>query len=160
MLNYFHGHLTKSGGALKICLLVGANEVCAKAWMLVYGIGRTTFYKIRKHAIEGYLHYLPPNFTRKLVYSNATQQCRAWFCKFCNEYGDKMPMNDQIHLPSTLTKHDVYEHMKDDFELGNEDVCALVTFYKMWTSEFRHVVIPEVSQTSKPIFIVQYHLVM
>ncbi|XP_033099355.1 uncharacterized protein LOC117103004 [Anneissia japonica] len=52
MLTYFHTHMNKSGGCVKICLLVGASEVCAKAWMLVYGIGRTTFYKIRKQAID------------------------------------------------------------------------------------------------------------
>ncbi|XP_071944310.1 uncharacterized protein [Antedon mediterranea] len=144
ILKYFNEHLSTSGGATKICLLVGANKVCAKAWMLVNGIGRSTFYKIRKQAIEGCCYLLPPNFTRKMVYSNSTQQCRAWFIKFCNEYGDQMPTNGQIHLPSTLTKHDVYMHMKDEFELRNEDVCALATFYKFWCVEFKHIVIPEV----------------
>ncbi|XP_071958009.1 uncharacterized protein [Antedon mediterranea] len=84
-----------------------------------------------------------------MVYSNSTQQCRAWFIKFCNEYGDQMPTNGQIHLPSTLTKHDVYMHMKDEFELRNEDVCALATFYKFWCVEFKHIVIPEENRFAK-----------
>ena len=39
------------------------------------------------------------------------QVSMAWLEKFSSEFGDKMPDSDRIHLPSSMSRKDVYDRM-------------------------------------------------
>ena len=69
----------------------------------------------------------------------------SWLRMFFDKVGDRMPMKNDLHLPSCLTKADVYALAFDDLSQGGLECCALATFYKIWTEEFPHVKIPKVS---------------
>ena len=55
-----------------------------------------------------------------------------------------MPMSKDIHLPSCLTKADVYDLACDDLTEGGMQCCSKTTFYRVWRTEFSHVKIPKV----------------
>ena len=62
--------------------------------------------------------------------------------------GDKMPHNNQIHLPSWETQKNIYERYISDMqdqEIPDKERVAISTFYRIWTTDFANVVIPEVS---------------
>ena len=60
--------------------------------------------------------------------------------------GNKMPQNNQIHLPSWETQKSVYERFWEDMAIKQiTEVVSLSMFYKLWNDEFSHVAIPEVS---------------
>ncbi len=56
-----------------------------------------------------------------------------------------MPTSTDVHLPSCLTKADVYALAVDDLSQGGLKCCKPSTFYEIWRSEFPHVKIPKVN---------------
>ena len=50
-----------------------------------------------------------------------------------------MPAKTQIHLPSCLTKSDVYALAIDDLSQGGLECCKKSTFYQVWHNEFPKV---------------------
>lgn len=74
-----------------------------------------------------------------------TLRVTAWLRSFTDKLGDRMPMSDEIHLPSCLTKADVYELAVDDLMQGGDTHCPSISiFYEVWRSQFPHVKIPKV----------------
>ena len=55
-----------------------------------------------------------------------------------------MPTSTAIHLPSCLTKSDVYSLAFDDLTQWGLECCAISTFYEIWQSTFPNVKIPKV----------------
>ena len=55
-----------------------------------------------------------------------------------------MPVKTEIHLPSCLTKGDVYALAVDDLSQGGLESCKISKFYQIWQQEFPHVKIPKV----------------
>ena len=76
--------------------------------------------------------------------NDTTIRAISWLRMFAEKAGDRMPMNETIHLPSCLTKADVYMLAVDDVSQGNLECCPKSKFYKIWQSEFPHVKIPKV----------------
>ena len=67
--------------------------------------------------------------------------------RYFNLIGDKMPDTKQIHLPSWETRKDIHTRYCQDMQLRGieqEEISGSSTFYKVWTEQFTHVVIPEV----------------
>ena len=61
--------------------------------------------------------------------------------------GDQMPHNNRIHLPSWDSQKLVYARYKEDMLIqGGDDyeIISLRSFYRVWSENFSHVVIPEV----------------
>ena len=70
----------------------------------------------------------------------------AWLEKFASEFGDKMPDSNQVHLPSALTRKDVYHRMLEEVGSGSdENVCSLSYFLNLWRAEHKNIVIPKVN---------------
>ena len=63
---------------------------------------------------------------------------------FFQKVGDRMPMSEAVHLPSCLTKVDIYELAKDDLTQGGLHCCSISMMYEIWKSEFDNVKIPKV----------------
>ena len=77
-------------------------------------------------------------------YSDASIRAISWMRMFFNKVGDRMPMKDDVHLPSCLTKADVYSLASDDLCQGGLGCCSRASFYRIWKEEFPHVKIPRV----------------
>ena len=78
--------------------------------------------------------------------SDKTFDASAWMNDYFSRMGDHMPDSNRIHLPSFLTKREVYKKMCDDlYEDGIKEIISLSTFYDLWEREYSHVLIPEVS---------------
>ncbi len=77
-----------------------------------------------------------------------TQDAVAWMEIFFSRIGDHMPDCDRIHLPSFLTKRDVFERMCSEMKqsgLRDQDLVSQSQFYAMWEKHYHHVQFPEVS---------------
>ena len=83
-------------------------------------------------------------------YSAASIRAIGWLRMFIKKLGDHMPMKDEIHLPTCLTKFDVYMLAADDLSQGNLQCCGMSTFYRIWAAEFPNVKIPQVRLTPPP----------
>ena len=73
-----------------------------------------------------------------------TLRTTSWMSSFFHKVGDHMPMFCDIHLPSCLTKLDVFELACDDLLQGGLECSSLSQFYSIWSTEFPHVKIPKV----------------
>lgn len=114
---------------------VGGQELCA--FRMVYGLRYNRFAAIKLKHCGGAI----------VSEHGRVGSIRAisWLRMFFDKVGDHMPMKRHIHLPSCLTKADVYFLAHDDLSQGGLECCARVTFYKIWSEEFPHVKIPRVS---------------
>jgi len=80
--------------------------------------------------------------------SEKLKNAKIWMSEYCKMVGDKMPPNDQVHLPSYESRKAVYELYKEEMkaQLGEDSnqIIAMTTFYKMWKTDFSFVKIPKV----------------
>ena len=76
--------------------------------------------------------------------SDGSVRVISWLCIFFDKVGDRMPMSAAIHLPSCLTKFNVYLLAYDDLSQAGMQCCELSTFYDIWQKQFPSVKIPKV----------------
>jgi hypothetical protein len=136
-----------SDGKLSTQYSVAGREVCQAAWCNVHSLSPKRISRILKAVANG----------EKIVqqgkkrFNSKTTGVKAWMERYFHLIGDKMPHNNQVHLPSWETHKDFYERYVDDMklqEIPEEEMVALSTFYKIWKNDFPNVVIPEVSDNS------------
>lgn len=75
------------------------------------------------------------------------ESATVWMERYFKLIGDKMPKNSQIHLPSWETQKNIHVRYCQDMEqqgIEEDKVAGISMFYKIWTEQFSHVVIPEV----------------
>ena len=75
--------------------------------------------------------------------------CYKYCCFF--RFGDKLPDSARIHLPSCLTRRQLYNQMVEEVVWPGDKPVSLSHFYSCWKKNFPHVKIPPVSQ--KNIFL-------
>ena len=122
---------------------VCGQVVCENCFRLVYGIRRNRFKTIKAKFMSG---------VERIEHGLMSRGCStydkirviSWLRIFFSKVGDKMPASDAIHLPSCLTKQDVYNLAVDELSEGGLYCCSRSTFYSVWTSEFPEVKIPKV----------------
>lgn len=68
----------------------------------------------------------------------------SWLRMFTEKVGDRMPTSTAIHLPSCLTKNDVFTLASDELSQGGLECCKQSTFYEIWKNYFPNVKIPKV----------------
>ena len=79
--------------------------------------------------------------------SEKTDDAKAWMKVFFDSIGEHMPHTKQTHLPSFLTKGEVYQRMISEMEESGIDESGVISrsqFYSLWDLHFSHVVIPQV----------------
>lgn len=126
-----------------ILYTVAGHVVCEVCFRMVYGIRYNRFAAVKKKFLEGVVlaeHGLLG------IRHGACARIRliAWLRTFIEKVGDKLPMRDEIHLPSCMTKSDVYALACDDLTQGGLECSKMSTFYDVWKSEFPNVKIPKV----------------
>ena len=127
MLNYFKCHSKSTGSIL---YTVGGQLVCQTCFRLCYGIRYNRFINMKRTFSDGILqveHGLQgiPRDTY------VVERLVGWLQQFFNKVGDRLPMNSDIHLPSCLTKGDVYDLAVDDLTQGDLTCCSKSSFYSI-----------------------------
>ena len=140
ILSYFQEHSSSGTGILfSVC----GKNICKRCWRLAYGLKNKRFAKLLKKFNDGTLkiEHGRQGITHPM---ECTVRAMSWMRVFFQKLGDKMPTKDSIHLPSCLTKADVYCLAYDDLTEGGLSCPSSSTFYRIWATEFSNVAIPKV----------------
>ena len=140
VVNYMVQH---SQGDRHVLYTVGGQEVCETCFCMVYGFCRNCFAAIKTKFLNGVLRAEHGRFGRSET-SDVSVRVISWLRIFVEKVGDRMPTSMAIHLPSCLTKSDVFALATDELSQGGLKCCKLFTFYEIWKREFPNVKIPRV----------------
>lgn len=138
VLDYFRRH--SSYASKSVLFSVAGKSVCSTCWRMVYGIRYNKFTSLMKKFQEGVIVAQHGHLGSSRVTTVTLRTTSSFFLKV----GDHMPMSSDIHLPSCLTKLDVFELAHDDLLQGGLQCSSLSQFYSIWSLEFPHVKIPKV----------------
>ena len=139
--------------AVKESFMLCGKQVCKRAFALLLGTTERRFDRIKQNCTSA---------TRKLTHGNQgvkrtttkSNDASAWMKNYFEQMGDHMPDNNRIHLPSFLTKREVYQRMMSDLtDCGIKKIISLSTFYDLWERDFCHVLIPEVRWSNVSLII-------
>ena len=87
----------------------------------------------------------PPGLHRRGTHLPSSQVAMAWLDNFAHKYADKMPDREKLHLPSCLSRRDVYTMCQVELEQVGVAPCSKSHFYYLWRKKFPNIAIPKVS---------------
>lgn len=140
MLDYMIQH---SKSDKSILYTISGEEVCERCWRFVYGVRYNRLQSIKNKFIDNAV-LIEHGLTGRLKPNESTLRLQSWLRSFFQKVGDRMPMEDALHLPSCLTKCDVYELARDDLTQGGLECPSISQMYGIWKKEFKNVKIPKV----------------
>lgn len=122
---------------------IGGKPVCMQLWASVLGVSISYVYKVRALYLDGHKRLVSHNDRSR---STKTMEAVAWMENFFNLNGDRMPDRAVVHLPSSMSKLDVYHCFRSEQKekRAKKDVASRTTFLNTWKSDFSHVTIPKV----------------
>lgn len=123
------------------------KSLCRRAFALVLDCSTRRLDRVTSLFREGVTKVSHGN-TGQMRQTSKTADAIAWMDSYFRMIGEHLPDCDRIHLPSFLTKRDVYERMLAELRengLAEGDIISLSKFYSVWESHFAKVLIPEVS---------------
>ena len=123
---------------------VGGQEVCETCFRMVYGFRYNRFNAVKAKFASGVVVAEHGRLGRSNI-NDTSVRVISWLRMFIEKVGDRMPTSAAIHLPSCLTKYDVYSLARDDLTQGGLECCKLSTFYDIWKRTFDNVKIPKVN---------------
>ena len=150
ILNYMMDH---SQGDACVLYTIGGQKVCEVCFRMAYGIRYNRFSAIKTKFNDGIV-VIEHGLTGKHPIGDVAIRVISWLRMFVQKVGDKMPTSNDIHLPSCLTKSDVYSLLYDDLSQGGLKCCSMSTFYGIWESHFPNVKIPKVQVHVMPLFFI------
>ena len=122
---------------------ISGVKTCYSTWITVLGIPRRTFFRWKRDFLNGRLCADHGN-RLSLRNSPATEAVVNFLEKFFEENCDYMPTGNLMHLPSSFSKCDIYEEMKEVLcELG-QPCPSEALFAKVWKERFPQFKIPKV----------------
>lgn len=119
-----------SRGDKTVLFTVNGQEVCETCWRYTYGIRYGKFKVLKEKFMSGVVT-IKHGLTGRLNTSETTLRLLCWMRSFFGKVGDKMPTSEIVHLPSCLTKHDVFELAKDDLTQGGLPFCSPSHLYQV-----------------------------
>ena len=140
IIDYMMQH---SRGDKKVTYTIAGQQVCETAYRLAYGIRKTRFFSMRAKFNDGVV-VVEHGLYKKSCFTDSTIRAVSWLRTFIAKVGDGLPTKNEVHLPSCLTKSDVYSLACDDLSQGGLEPCKLSTFYEIWRANFTNVKIPKV----------------
>jgi len=96
----------------ELLLQIYSIPVCPRAFMTLVGISSYTYNLVLQHVMDG-TEPTHGNYFRIYDQMQATR-ARCWLTTFAHINGDHQPDSDEIHLPSKMTKADIYEAFTED----------------------------------------------
>lgn len=136
-------------GMLHTRYIVGGQEVCQLAWCRVLRITPKRVSRVFKSVSVGMVSAEHGNKGKKRI-NTKSEIAHTWMNRYFHLVGDCMPHTNQLHLPSWETQKDVYCRFTEDMKIQGiaaEEIVSLSLFYKIWSTDFHNVVIPEVRHT-------------
>ena len=91
---------------------LGRKQLCTKAFIIATGIFKSRYYEVRKQFLLGHLRVERMESKRFHVATNLAIQ---WLNLYAKENGDKLPNQEKILLPSSLTKVMVYNNYAEEY---------------------------------------------
>lgn len=126
---------------------VAGKSVCETCWRLVCGL-RFNKFSTLKHKFQSGVVTIQHGRQGIVQPQENTLRMMCWLKMFTEKVGDRMPMNKDLHLPSCLTKFDIYNLACEDLMqggMGSSPCISLSSFYSLWAEKFSHVKIPKVA---------------
>lgn len=133
-------------GKLLVKFTFAGHDVCQKSWCHIYMISHRRLTRIVKSVSKGNIVAEHGNRGKRRL-NTKSESAKAWMTRYFNLVGDRMPHKSQIHLPCWETQKDIYRRHIEDMtlqQIPNTEMVSLSMFYKIWSDDFSHVVIPEV----------------
>lgn len=127
-------------------LNVNGVDICKKAFSMILGCSSRRIDRMISIAQKGQVRLVHGN-SGCVRSSEKTDDAKAWMKVFFDSIGEHMPHTKQTHLPSFLTKGEVYQRMISEMEESGIEESAVISrsqFYSLWDLHFSHVVIPQV----------------
>ena len=126
---------------------IAGKLVCETCWRLVCGLRFNRFSTLKQKLQNGVVDV--QHGRQGIVQPQEhTLRMTSWLKMFTEKVGDRMPMNKDLHLPSCLTKFDIYINLAcEDLmqgSTGRVQCISLSTYYNLWDEKFSHVKIPKV----------------
>lgn len=143
VVDYLRLHSDTEG---RVLFVVGGRLVCKECWRLSCGLKRTRFRRLVEQFESGVLVHEHGRSGCQYL-RNSTEAAISWMRSFFDKVGDRLPMQETVHLPACLTKNEVFKLYQDDLTKADIECCGQSTFYSVWKSDFTNVVIPKVSGT-------------
>ena len=139
------------GGKILTTFNLAGQELCHTSFCLLYSVNSKRLYRVIKSISEGNVSCENTHGNKgKKKKNTKSETTKIWMERYFHLIGDKMPHNNQIHLPSWETHKSIYERFREDMAIKRtEEIVSLSMFYKLWHEEFSHVVIPEVRIINK-----------
>ncbi len=141
LLSYLRSHIKHDKSVL---YTIFGHLVCEKCFRMTYGIRYNRFTAVKKRLESGVV-VAEHGLLGRGRSAYGTIRVVSWMRTFFQKVGDKMPTCSDVHLPSCLTKLDVYALAVDDLTQGGCECCSRSTFYGIWNQEFPNVKIPKVN---------------
>ncbi len=142
-----------SRGNKSVLYTVAGQEVCEASFRMVYGLRCNRFTSVKAKFAGGVVVAEHGRLGKSHI-RDGTIRVISWLRTFVQKVGDRMPASTDIHLPSCLTKADVYALAVDDLSQGGLECCKTSTFYEIWKSEFPHVKIPKVNINNNCVIVI------
>lgn len=145
---YLHDSLIlsspKNAEELKEKFMLYSKPVCKKAFASLLGTSERRLDRIKQ--LCGTVGKISHGNQGRKRPTTKSFDASAWMENYFSKMGDHMPDSNRIHLPSFLTKREVYQRMCGELsEDGIKEIISLSTFYELWDRDYNHVLIPEVS---------------
>ena len=107
---------------------------------------KTPTWKNNCNIADGKVASLPANYGRSGIESIGVQNAREYFEDLFDKTGDKMPnlVPPEIHLPSCLTKLEVWRSVKRQLKSVGLECCSYARFVAIWKKHYKQVKIPQV----------------
>ena len=124
---------------------ISGKEICSSAWAQVYGICTRTLSRMLQQIVEQ-RELTHGNLGKKRANTKA-ESVAMWMDGYFNLIGDRMPDKNQIHLPSWENQKNIYCRYFQDMQkcgISEDEIAGISVFYKIWSKQFTHVVIPQV----------------
>jgi len=128
----------------EISLLVLGRLVCRDAFLVYYGISQYKFYVALNRIKNENLVVVHGNSLRDYKKS-LHDLCYTYLQKIVENFGDKQPDSDEVHLPSHCLKSDIYEEFINSIKdtMIQDDFPSYRTFRQVWEDSFSHLKIPK-----------------
>ena len=117
-------------GKMETKFVIAGKEVCKNAWSKIYSVSRRTLSRMTKEISLGENQIAHGNQGKKRL-NTKKESVVAWMERYFNLIGDKMPDNNQIHLPSWETQKDIHARYSKDMELRGieqEEIAGISIF--------------------------------
>ena len=135
------------------------KKVCNKAWYVMHGIGRSTFYRLKQKFINGAKIATHGNLGIIRKQTTHVEMAKAIIQGFIDNNADQMPhkLRTSMHgtretqqvLPSMYKQVDILREVNDTLVSLNYKTLSQPTFSRLWNTVFKTVSLSKSSTFSK-----------